>query len=141
MSLTYLEVRNAVILPQERLEASTSPSLTFNENAPRIEELAQGEPTTGSIKALITSKAEEYGVNPILALEIARAESGFNPRARNASSTARGLFQIIRGTEKAFNCEGDMLEAEDNVECAMRILTESGVHHWDASRKIWEQRI
>ena len=136
-----LEVRNAVFTPEARSEASTTQEAALEPESllPPVE--AQGGAPREDIQALITSKAEEYGVNPILALEIARAESGFNPRARNASSTARGLFQIIKGTEKAFNCEGDMLEAEANVECAMRILTESGVHHWDSSREHWQPRI
>lgn len=72
-------------------------------------------------------------------LSIAKAESGFNEKADNASSTADGLFQIINGTWKEFKCIGDKYDPFDNTLCAVNIATSSGLHHWDASAHVWKE--
>jgi hypothetical protein len=55
------------------------------------------------------------------ALAVAKAESGFNPQAKNKHSTATGIFQIIRGTWKLYKCEGERTNAMDNIKCAKKI--------------------
>ena len=42
--------------------------------------------------------AEKYGIDPNIFLRLIQAESNWNPRARNASSGAMGLGQLIPGT-------------------------------------------
>ncbi len=73
--------------------------------------------------------------------KIIRCESGYNAAARNPTSSAKGLFQIIDGTWRAFQCEGNVLNAEDNYQCGLKIATQSGLHHWNASRSCWAQQL
>jgi hypothetical protein len=68
---------------------------------------------------------------------IAQCESGHDPLARNKTSSAKGLLQIIDGTWKNFKCEGNVLNREDNYNCGVKIATQSGLHHWDASASCW----
>jgi hypothetical protein len=68
---------------------------------------------------------------------IERCESGGDPLARNSTSSAKGLYQIIDGTWDAFSCTGNVLNGEDNRRCAWKIATTSGIHHWNASRACW----
>lgn len=72
---------------------------------------------------------------------VAMCESGHNPFARNPHSSAKGLLQIIDGTWAAFGCAGNVFDAADNMRCGIRIATESGLHHWDASRSCWYDRV
>ncbi len=78
---------------------------------------------------------------PPVMLEIARAESNLDPTAKNASSTASGLFQILNGTWEAYGCVGDVFEATDNIDCARKIFYKEGTKPWEASRTIWEKRL
>jgi hypothetical protein len=55
-----------------------------------------GKTTALQVKAYIQAQAEEYGVNPKLALWIVRHESEFNPRAKGDGEASRGLWQISR---------------------------------------------
>lgn len=64
---------------------------------------------------------------------VAEAESGFNPNARNPTSTAKGVFQILNGTWKAYGCTGDVLNAVDNINCARKIYDAEGTIPWDSS--------
>jgi hypothetical protein len=72
---------------------------------------------------------------------IAKCESGNNPLARNPTSSAKGLLQIIDGTWKSFQCEGYVLNADDNFNCGIKIASQSGLHHWDASRACWGKQV
>lgn len=87
-----------------------------------------------------------YDVRPDIAVAIVKAESGFDPEAHNASSSASGLGQFIDGTFKAlcidrYGLTGSM-DDKDNayvqVECLARRLSEpGGIKEWDASRGTW----
>jgi hypothetical protein len=55
-----------------------------------------GKTNAQQVKAYIHSQAEEYGVNPKLALWIVKHESEFNPRAKGDGESSRGLWQISR---------------------------------------------
>jgi hypothetical protein len=60
------------------------------------------------------------------ALKVAECESGFNAKATNNNSSAKGVYQIIDGTFKLMKCEGDPLEPEDNIKCALKIYDHEG---------------
>lgn len=98
-----------------------------------------------SIEDYITSRAIAYHYRPDIAVAIAKAESGLNVEAKNTSSTASGLFQFINGTFKGFCIEKygfarDLSQKNDpfiQTECAIRMLSEGGEYHWDASKFIW----
>lgn len=101
------------------------------------------------LKDYITYRAIDYGVNPTLALSIIEAESNFNPNAKNKSSTASGLAQFIDGTAQGFCINEYKLAtslAEKNnpylqIECLVRMLSNDGLKHWNASKVIWEKQL
>ena len=83
-----------------------------------------------SIREYIHLTAEDYGVDPVLAVELARIESGFNPTAKNPNSSATGTFQFINSTWEGY-CIGDRKNAVHNTNCALKILQEpEGLNHW-----------
>jgi hypothetical protein len=55
------------------------------------------------------------------AIQVAWAESGFRPDAKNGTSTATGVFQIIIGTWNLYKCEGERTNSVDNIKCAKKI--------------------
>lgn len=76
-----------------------------------------------------------------LAVKVAFCESSLNPEAAHTHSSARGLFQIIRGTWNGYKCEGDPLIAEDNIACAYKIYQANGwdsTASWHASSNCWK---
>ena len=101
-----------VFAAPEVVEPSTSPS-------PQAEPKG-GEPTTTGDPVLDTIY-QVFGEVAEGAIEVARAESSLNPRAQSKISSAKGLFQIIDGTWKLFDCYGDPLDAYDNTVCAKKI--------------------
>lgn len=87
----------------------------------------------------------EFEDAPVM-LSIALCESGdgckppINPKAKNPHSSARGVFQITRGTWKYFECEGDPLDAADNIACARKIYDRNGTRDWNASKSVWSKK-
>lgn len=71
-------------------------------------------------------------------LRIAIAESKLDPLAKNPDSSAKGLFQILDGTWKVYECQGDVYNPYDNIECARKIYEDSGTSAWAASRENWD---
>ncbi len=71
---------------------------------------------------------------------IARAESQFNPEAKNPESTATGVFQILIGTwkDKRYGCTGERTNAIDNIACARKIYDISGTVPWNSSKENWQ---
>jgi soluble lytic murein transglycosylase-like protein len=117
--------------------SSTTPAdIMVPKLADTAQALYDSRPT--STPELIHFWSSVYGVDGDKAVKIARAESGLVCTAKSASSSATGLFQVIKGTKKAFGCEGEMVNCEDNIICAMKILKTSGDHHWDESRAGWQ---
>lgn len=64
---------------------------------------------------------EVFGEGAEQAKKVSFCESSFNPQAKHTNSSAKGCFQIIRGTWSLFKCTGDPLNAIDNVKCAKKI--------------------
>lgn len=58
----------------------------------------------------------------MIMINIAKKESTMNPLAKNPKSSAKGLFQILDGTWKHYQCTGDVLNYQDNITCAYKIL-------------------
>ena len=88
------------------------------------------------IKNEIYIYSRQYGVNYNLAIDLALAESRFNPRAKNPKSTAKGIYQFINQTWKDY-CEGNVFNSKDNIKCAMEILSEpGGIQHWKVDPNI-----
>ena len=73
-----------------------------------------------AVVGLVAAAARRHGVPVMLELAIVDVESGFNPRARNGSST--GLGQIKPGTARDAGCRGSLRDAVANADCSARIL-------------------
>jgi len=71
---------------------------------------------------------------------IIQAESNWNPKAKNPTSTASGLFQFIKGTWE-YHCKGHVFDPEDNIACGLRLLDQGGDRHWDASAHVWREML
>ena len=101
--------------------------------APNLAIVAYSPSQEERIKGTIRYWASFYGVNEVLAQDLAGYESGFNPHAKNPNSTAKGLFQFLNGTWKT-HCEGEVTNPDNNAKCAMRLISEGGISHWTADR-------
>lgn len=82
-----------------------------------------------TVQELITYYSALYDVDYDLAYGLAKFESRLNPLAKNPRSSASGVYQFIRSTFKAY-CSGDVFDADDNVKCAVRMLSEGKIDHW-----------
>lgn len=71
---------------------------------------------------------------------IAQCESGNDPLAKNKTSTAKGLLQILDPTWRSFSCVGNVYDADDNFRCGVKIATRSGLNHWDSSKSCWAKK-
>jgi hypothetical protein len=63
----------------------------------------------------ISKQAEEYGVDPEVAFNIADCESDFNPYAQNPNSTAKGIYQFIDGTWDWIDASGHQYDYKENI--------------------------
>ncbi len=96
------------------------------------------------VKAMIVTTALKYEIDPYLAVAVAHCESRLNPLAKNKHSTAKGVFQFLNGS---FNYYGtklwgttkgrSALDAEDNIELAMYVMSKRGTKDWQSSARCW----
>ena len=89
--------------------------------------------TQGEIRTMIVELARYHNISTILALELGRIESRFNPLIKNPSSTATGLYQFIDSTWRGY-CKGDRLNPYDNTKCAMERLQAGELWHWTSDK-------
>ena len=78
---------------------------------------------------LIIFYSKKYEVDFELAYNLAHFESRLKPDVKNPKSSATGIYQFLKSTWKE-NCKGDILNAEDNIKCGIRMLSEGGIGHW-----------
>ena len=90
--------------------------------------------TQQEMAQFIVHVAKEADFDPLLAVSIVKAESDFTNVCNRTYGCIAGIgpFQIVRSTFKQF-CNGDVFNPEDNIRCGVKILKESGHHHWDMS--------
>lgn len=80
-----------------------------------------------------------------LLLCIAEKESGFNPRARNSTSSASGVFQFIRSTFNWVSAElgedwthaEDVLDEDKNIRAGVYLYMNYGPTHWEVYNLGW----
>ena len=80
----------------------------------------------GEIANLITGKAEKYGVNPDVALGIAKIESGLRPDAKAGTSSAGGLFQFIDSTAANYGLR-NKFDADENADAGVRLTRDNTI--------------
>lgn len=73
--------------------------------------------------------------DPETAVRVAKCESGLNPKAKNKTSSARGLFQIMQSWHKV--SEKWLLNEDINIAIAHQLWHEQGWVPWEASRHCW----
>jgi hypothetical protein len=92
------------------------------------------------IPALIEAKAIEHGIDPVMALKIAKCESSLNPESSPSANTNgtndKGLFQINSIHNVPDSCR---LDALCNTEWAMKTMQTQGYTPWYSSRKCWSK--
>jgi len=81
-----------------------------------------------SIEDQIKAVFKEYGDQ---AVKVAKCESGLNPKARNKTSSARGLFQIMQSWHKID--QKWLYNPTVNIEIAHQLFQEQGWEPWRAS--------
>lgn len=131
------------------LESPTSPveapSVATRANLPFDVKLS----SKAQIEDYIVGRATSIGFKPMVALAIAKAESGLAINARNTTSTASGLFQWIDGSFRYFCMEkygltdsmADKDEPHIQIECALLTLKDGGISNWSESRPLWRHSL
>ena len=141
--LASLAAVSLVAMPQASLKIyikENIPTSSLASSSLEAKEVARDERT---ISDKIIERAAHYNIDPLLALNVACAESCarnengevfFNPQAKNPNSSASGIFQFIKKTWNEM-CEGDVFNENDNADCGVKVLAQkNGLRHWEASR-------
>lgn len=109
-------------LVPEKLRASLS-SVDAEKRAcidSRGQDLGLSQPRRAALAVEIYELAPSFDLDPALVLEVVRAESNFNPRARSHKG-ALGLMQLIPATARRFGVK-DPLEPMQNLRGGMAYL-------------------
>lgn len=121
--------------------AEITDMVTLHDDADSTADLLDELSADLSIPDKIRLQAKKYGVDESTALNIACAESNFIASARNGHSTAGGVYQFLDGTWAHYGIKfwgsldgRDKLNADDNIELAIRAIALNGTGDWNASK-------
>ena len=82
-------------------------------NYTTVEGTRMAKINTQEIKNKIIKIAKKYGIDPKLALAVAKQESGYNPRAKSHVG-AMGVFQLMPATAKGLGVK-DAYNVEQKI--------------------------
>ena len=85
-----------------------------------VDDLVHSDLSPKQIEGMVVRIAQEQGVNPDLALRVARQESGFNPFAVSKQG-ARGVMQLMPGTARDMGV-ADVHDPEQNITGGVKYL-------------------
>jgi soluble lytic murein transglycosylase-like protein len=77
---------------------------------------------TSTVQALVISTAQKYGLDPNLALAVARQESAFNPSAISRAG-AQGVMQLMPATAASLGVSNP-LDPTQNIDGGVRLLSQ-----------------
>jgi len=83
---------------------------------------------------LISTIASAAGVNPNLAVSVAKQESGLNPQAVNSSSGAIGMMQLMPGTAAALGVNPH--DVTQNIQGGIHYLREQLANFGDEAKAL-----
>jgi len=89
--------------------------------------------TPDQIKALITTIANEMGVNPQLAIAIAQQESGLNPQSVGDNGTSFGLYNLHEGGELGNLTKAQAFDPTTNIRTALAVVAQVAQQNPDMS--------
>lgn len=88
-----------------------------------------------SVEEMIVESANLHNVSKKLALDLGMWESSYDHNIKNPISSASGVFQITKDTWNE-QCNGDIFDAKDNIDCAMRMISEGQLRRWHIDKNI-----
>lgn len=94
-----------------------------NLQALRILRRTLGAAANASVASMVTAAANQYGVDPALALAVANQESGLNPSLVNAQSGAAGIMQLMPATSAQFGVTNP-LDPTQNIPAGVQYLSQ-----------------
>ena len=110
-------------------------------NTDNVVDKESQEVSQGPYHDTIYAVAKEYGVDGTTMSNIIFCESGYDPYARNNSSSAQGLAQFIDSTW-ALTPQGkkgqNRLDPVTSITAMAWLIKTQGTHHWNASRHCWD---
>lgn len=117
-----------------------------NERDTFARESSSGTLTRDQVIELIKTISREHGLSSDLPLAIARAESGYDCRIQNSSSTALGVYQWLASSwpnaakDAGVNTSlAERLNCASNIEAAVVRIKNYGAGDWDASAGSWRK--
>ncbi len=112
-----IDIPKPIITESEAVKNSTnsvkSPSLVEARKINPYADLNYGE-RVDAVRKLVSKYGGESGVDPLLAMSVAGAESSFNPSAVSSDGFySKGLFQLLDSTGKELHQQSGVEEAYD----------------------------
>lgn len=124
-----------ILLPSKKTDADIPP-VVIEVPQPVVPHITRYKPRTAQQIQVMDMVATEF-IDASIMVDIANAESGFDPTQKNPNSTAKGVFQILDSTWKNNGCQGNVFVAENNIACARILYRKNGTTDWNASRHVW----
>lgn len=84
-------------------------------------QMAATNPSQAELQQMITSAAQQYGVDPALALAVAKTESSFNPNAVSPAG-AIGVMQLMPATAAGLGV--DPSDPQQNIQGGVQLLSQ-----------------